>query len=252
MDASDLAATQNRLLEEAERTLNDQSFGASHPEEIREGAKAALAALNDANFVASQRACDAAWSSCESSVRSASKGAWLPSTSRYAARIATCNATLTTCIGPASAKFHNTLLPQLATEGTAEYVAGYKDRLHRSLVVGSVVGVLLSRFCLKSALLETLCGLAFVCLELLPALVPFGFSWLGSSERVQRAVELYEAIVFNPIYDLDQLVPILVVGIPLLLIVRRWKRCRRENRRQLKSWGGGVVEVVVDGTAKAD
>ena len=69
--------------------------------------KAALAALNDANFVASQRACDAAWSSCESSVRSASKGAWLPSTSRYAARIATCNATLTTCIGPASAKFHN-------------------------------------------------------------------------------------------------------------------------------------------------
>ena len=41
------------------------------------------------------------------------------------------------------------------------------DRLHRSLVVGSVVGVLLSRFCLKSALLETLCGLAFVCLELL-------------------------------------------------------------------------------------
>ena len=252
MDASDLAATHNRLLEEAERTLNDQSFGASHPEEIREGAKAALAALNDANFVASQRACDAAWSSCESSVRSASKGAWLPSTSRYAARIATCNATLTTCIGPASAKFHNTLLPQLATEGTAEYVAGYKDRLHRSLVVGSVVGVLLSRFCLKSALLETLCGLAFVCLELLPALVPFGFSWLGSSERVQRAVELYEAIVFNPIYDLDQLVPILVVGIPLLLIVRRWRRCRRENRRQLKSWGGGVVEVVVDGTAKAD
>ena len=97
-----------------------------------------------------------------------------------------------------------------------------------------------------------MCGLAFECLELLPALVPFGFSWLGSSERVQRAVELYEAIVFNPIYDLDQLVPILVVGIPLLLIVRRWRRCRRENRRQLKSWGGGVVEVVVDGTAKAD
>jgi len=86
------------------------------------------------------------------------------------------------------------MLPKMASEGSAEYAASYRDKLHRAIVVGTVCGVLLSRFCLRSSLLEFVFAAAFVAVELLPAILPFGagFAWLGSSPRVQRALDMYK------------------------------------------------------------
>ena len=161
MRPEELTAAHSKLLAAAEATLAAESFGASHPQELATGAQAALAALADANFVASQRACDALWSVCEQSV-TASRGSWLPSTARYAARLAACNTTIEGCVGPAAAKFHEQMLPRLASEGAAEYDASYRQNLHRAMIVTTVAGIVVARFCLRSSALELLCILAFV------------------------------------------------------------------------------------------
>ena len=253
VEEAELEAVHDRLLTAAQRTLHEQSFGASEPVQLISGARDALRALNDANFVASQRVCDSAWSSCQAAVRSGG-AAWLPSTSRYAARLAGCNTTLHSCIGPAARRFHEVLLPTLAADGTADYLSSYRDKLHRALVIAMVIGVLVSRFLLKSHCLELLCALGFVCLELLPAL-PFGFAWVGASPRAQQVVEAYEALVFNSVWDLNYLLPVVAALVPLILLARRCVRAHQRSRggkRALKSWGaGGVVGGGGGGTSTA-
>ena len=225
-----LEAAHARLLVAAQRTLREQSFGASQPTELATAAAEALKALSDANFVASQRSCDDAWSSCEASIRG-SKGAWLPSTSRFTARIAACNATMGACVGPAADHFHLQLLPRLAADGASEYASTYREQLHRALVVGSVAGVLVSRLLLRSTLLELLCAALFICVELLPALLPFGVGaqWLWDTSYVRRSVDVYEALVFNAVWDLEQMMPVLLIGCALVCICR-WVRSRRRRR----------------------
>ena len=190
LPASELERRHAEMLAAAQTSLQQRSFGATDPAQLTTGARDALTALKDANFVASQTACDAAWAACELAVKRGS-GAWLPSLGRFAARVASCNATLTTCLGPAAPRFHGELLPRLVAEGTVAYTASYHERLHRALVAAAVCGVLASRFCLRSTLLELLCALAFLTLEVLPALLPFGVgaTWLWSAIGVQRALD---------------------------------------------------------------
>ena len=119
----------------------------------------------------------------------------------------------------------------MASRGAAEYAATYHEQLHRALVVASVLGVLTARFVLRSTLVELLCAAAFVLLELLPALLPFGMgsALLWSSERVQAAVNAYEAVVFNSLWDLNELLPLGGLGLLVLLLLRRCFRSRRRG-----------------------
>lgn len=250
---SELEAAHLRLLTAAERTLEEQSFGASEPAQLASGARDTLRAMSDANFVASQRVCDAAWATCQASVRGG-RGAWLPSTSRFTARVAGCNSTLSTCIGPAAARFHEVLLPALTAEATADYAASYREKMHRALVLAAIFGVVGSRFFLKSTVLETLCAIAFVCLEIVPAIIPFGaaFSWLGPSPTLQRCVDIYEALVYNPIWDLNTLLPLLAVVTALALLGKRCLRTRtalKSRPQRLRSWGSSKAKRVGSSTA---
>ena len=238
-----------RLLATAKRTLRTQSFGASRPAELTSAASETRTALADANFVASQHACDEAWAKCEAAVR-AGRVAWLPSTARFAARIGACNATLGACVGPAAAHFHETLLPRLAAEGAAEYTESYRERLHRALVVGSVTGVLVFRLLLRSALLEMLCAIVFVGVELLPALLPFGAgsAWLWENAYVRRAVEVYELLVYNQVWDLEYLLPLLALGVPALVCACRVRRRRLGGGAS----GASLAQVVVESAKEKD
>jgi hypothetical protein len=129
--------------------MEEESFGELEPVQLAERATDVLRSIADANFVASQRACDKLWGQCEQNLKRGTS-AWLPSTSRYHAQIEACNATLDGCVGPAAARFHDVLLPQVAREGAIAYASSYRDRLHRSLVASSVMGVLLARFVVRS------------------------------------------------------------------------------------------------------
>ena len=186
------------------------------------------------------------------SVKSAGKHAWLPSTSRFAARVTACNSTMSACIGPAAARFHNELLPALAAEGAAEYTASYREQLHRFLVIASVGGVLISRLLLKSTVLELVCAIAFVGVELLPALLPFGYGsqWVWESAYVHTAVGVYEAVVFNPLWDLERMLPVILVFCAVGCACRSTRvssLCRHHypTRSTTASWNSGRVEVVV-------
>jgi hypothetical protein len=130
------------------------------------------------------------------------------------------------------------LTPKLSLPADA---TGYRERLHRALVLASVCGLLASRFCVKSALLELVCAIAFMILELLPAVVPFGagYSWLASSARVQGAVDTYESIVFNKWWDLNDLLPILLLAVLTLILARRCARARRRRNRKGAAIGKG-------------
>ena len=50
----------------------------------------------------------------------------------------------------------------------------------------------------------------------------------------------YEVAVFNDAYDLNELLPFLLLALPLLLLVRRCKRaCSAHKHVARKHWGGG-------------
>ena len=151
---------------------------------------------------------------------------------------------------------------RLAAEGISEYEASYRDKLHRALVVGSVVGVLVSRLLLKSCALELACALVFVGVELLPALVPFGAAsrWLWESRHVHTLVELYEASVYNGLWDLEQLGPVLLLLALAGCCVSRARRMKRQGApapgARSKASGTGMwpmgaelAEVVVAGAS---
>ena len=239
----------------ASASLAEQSFGATRPADLAAGAIEALRAVGDANFVASQRACDGLWARCQDELRRR-EDAWLPSTARYAAALTACNATLAGCVGPAAHRFHTELLPQAASDGAARYASSYREKLHRALVAASVAGVVAARFVLRSFLLELACAAAFVLLELLPAALPFGLggSLLWGSSRVQRAVDAYEAAVYNDVWDLNEALPLTaLVLLPGLLALRRCARARRRRRgergvgspRSRATDGGFLSDVVV-------
>jgi uncharacterized membrane protein YgcG len=246
------AAFEQRLRAAMER-LRDESFGATDATDLEVRARDALRAVADSNFVASQRACDELWGRCEAMLRRGT-AAWLPSTARYDAHVLACNRTLEGCVGPAAARFHESLLPQLASEGRTAYRAAYRERLHRAAVALSIVGVLGARFCVRSWLLELVCALGFVLLELLPSLDPLGLSsqLVWGSSRVEHAVDTYERLVFNEYWDLGELLPIGVIASFALYVLRRLvlSRVRRgKHKPEAREQGGGadLAQVVIKG-----
>ena len=98
-----LQAELARRLAAAEAELAEQSLGASGTDDLRKAAAAVLKSAADANFVASQRVCDAVWERCDGRVRRLATS-WLPSQRRFAAGLADCNASATRCAGAGGAR----------------------------------------------------------------------------------------------------------------------------------------------------
>ena len=72
-----------------------------------------------------------------------------------------------------------------------------------------------------------------LCLEVLPSLLPFGagFTWLASSHHVQRLLYAYEAVVYNRYCDLEQALPLVLLGVAMLMLYQRMRRRRQVGKR---------------------
>ena len=84
-----------------------------------------------------------------------------------------------------------------------KFLKDYNQRLFNYLVVASLVAVVVARFVLKWAVLEALAWLLFVLLETYTRVF-----WSDEGLNYNRAwrvfVGVWEAVVFNPVIDLDR------------------------------------------------
>ena len=84
-----------------------------------------------------------------------------------------------------------------------KFLKDYNQRLFNWLVVASLVIVVIARFILKWAILEALAWLLFIFLETYTRVF-----WSNEGLYYNRAwrvfVGVWEAVVFNPVIDLDR------------------------------------------------
>ena len=192
------------------------------------GGAAALQSAQDANFKASQLACETLWESCEAALAEA-RGGYLPSAARFEHRIGRCNATMARCVGPTAAGFARKM-HQLAAAKRAEFDAEFDAALSRAVFVGALAGALFFRFIHRVPLLELACFALLLLVEVLPKFLPLygGPSTVWRTERGARLLDAYEAIVFNQLWDLNEAGPLaLLVGVPLLVVCKLWRWARR-------------------------
>ena len=224
----------------AEAELAEQSLGASGTDDLRKAAAAVLKSAADANFVASQRVCDAVWERCDGRVRRLATS-WLPSQRRFAAGLADCNASAARCVGPAAAGLARRLGDQ-AAHGKEEYAAKFFSQLARAISAVAVAGALAARFVARSSLLELLCWALLAANELGARLDPFGGgSLLLESSRGVQLVDAYERLVYNETWDLEQALP---AAVALLIAAALLRRCALTGRRPPKAvaWEGVAIK----------
>ena len=170
--------------------------------------------------------CAVLWKKCSHTLASL-KTASLPSRRRFHARLASCNATMAPCVGPAEAGY-KTLLAQAASDGQVEYGEQFYSRLSHMLVLVCAVGVLTFRYIYPNGLAELLCWLVLIGAEVLPrltamtqfteGLMPASTFW--ESPNGQRLVNLYEVAVYNEYADAEDY---LYIGACVLLALLFWR-----------------------------
>jgi len=192
-------------------------------------------AAGDANFRASHAQCRLLWSRCAASL-AALRAVLLPSRRRFHARVGRCNDTLSGCVGPAAAEYHERLALE-AGKGEEEFNARFHGQLSHALFLLCVGGILTFRYVAVSALAEVGCWLLLASVELLPRLAALAqFSPVAAvtasvweTAAGQAAVEWYEAVVFNPVADLDNLL------LPLAATLLAVHTARHRPRDHLRS-----------------
>ena len=206
VDAATLQASAAELIGSARRTVRRRSFGDGAASEKgggslfeREG-EAAVRAAMDANFKASHEVCEVLWGKCASSLASL-KLATLPSRRRFTARVASCNATMVSCTGPAAAGY-DARLDEAVAAGRVEYGEAFFAKLSHLLILTCFGGILFFRYVYAFALGELACWFVLLSVEVLPRLVSVTqFSSVPAtfweSPAGAAALAYYEAIVYN-------------------------------------------------------
>ena len=214
VDAATLQASAAELIGSARRTVRRRSFGDGAASEKgggslfeREG-EAAVRASMDANFKASHEVCEVLWGKCSSSLASL-KLATLPSRRRFTARVASCNATMVSCTGPAAAGY-DARLGEAVAAGRVEYGEAFFAKLSHLLILTCFGGILFFRYVYAFALGELACWFVLLSVEVLPRLVSVTqFSSVPAtfweSPAGAAALAYYEAIVYNECAALDSI-----------------------------------------------
>ena len=214
VDAATLQASAAELIGSARRTVRRRSFGDGAASEKgggslfeREG-EAAVRASMDANFKASHEVCEVLWGKCSSSLASL-KLATLPSRRRFTARVASCNATMVSCTGPAAAGY-DARLDEAVAAGRVEYGEAFFAKLSHLLILTCFGGILFFRYVYAFALGELACWFVLLSVEVLPRLVSVTqFSSVPAtfweSPAGAAALAYYEAIVYNECAALDSI-----------------------------------------------
>lgn len=112
-------------------------------------------------------------------------------------------------------------LEEARLRGREELAAKFSSQLLTAATLAGVGGVFFFRFVLKFFVAEMFCGLFLVLMGILPRLLPiWGAGMLWETPRGQAALQAYESIVFNQIWDLNDLLPPLMLAVPALVLLR--------------------------------
>ncbi|KAI3428317.1 hypothetical protein D9Q98_006697 [Chlorella vulgaris] len=192
-------------------------------------------ARQTANTYASSSVCERAEMGCEE-VLDREARQHLPSSGRFKAQFEKCSARFRhECVGPALPHNQERLDKAWAREA-ARFDRDYNDRLLSGLVMVSLVSILAFRFVVRVQLAETAGWIAFIFLQVYPR------TFMGEASMYDKGwwlllVRVWEAVVFNPLMDLER------VGLPLAVVAalgtltRRWWRPRLAacwRRRKLR------------------
>lgn len=131
----------------------------------------------------------------------------LPSRIRFQTNMNACNKTYTTtCIGPSKEKYFR-MLTKLQAKETRHFLKDYNDRLMNGLSLISFGCLMGGRFVFNSPLLELFGWAGFAVLEFYPKMFLFSSSSMYEQKWWITMSKIWEVVVFNNIYDLNNILP---------------------------------------------
>lgn len=246
VDETALSSQHDEAAASAWRQFDTEKFGndlSSGTASLRAMLQAAIdkefMSVKTLNTLESNKRCEVQEVACEDMLEREQQ-VHLPSTGRFEDRYNRCRTTFNTlCIGPAYSSQAERLNKAWRREH-ARFTHDYNDKLFNGLVLLLLVDILVFRFVIKSSLLETVGWILFVFLQVYPKLYLSGGSmyeaaWWGI------LVKVWEALVYNPVLDLEQwwqiLLPVSIVSFLGWKVWSRWLHGwwkRRRDKQQLK------------------
>ncbi|KAK8693937.1 hypothetical protein V6N13_071504 [Hibiscus sabdariffa] len=217
--------------EEAMKTFDELHFGRHHAkrsfeqldEEINEVQKNVFMA----NEYQSSRVCEALYTRCEDNMDQL-QVLKLPSMAKFNAGFLQCNQSFEReCIGPSKANYEQRMIKMMG-KSRSLFIKEYNQRLFNWLVAFSLIMVMVGRFIIKFILVEMAAWILFIFLETYTRIF-----WSSESLYYNPVwhyiVSTWEAIVYNPILDLDRWA--IPIGCMLALSILYW-RCygRRKHK----------------------
>lgn len=118
---------------------------------------------------------------------------------------------------------HTERLAKLWSRELEHFQRDYNDKLFNGLVIMALADILIFRFVVKLSIMETIGWLLFVFLQVYPKLFLSGGSMYDTRwwKGVARAWEL---LVYNPVFDLLTVGPVVLVALGVLCVYRCWSR----------------------------
>lgn len=233
-----LPAAEARLLEEhgaaaraAREAFEQERFGRKPGAEALRPLEAdlvqALEKLKAENAFQSGRECERLYAACEDQLDYL-ENMRLPSLAKFDAGYARCNRSAeAACFGP-SKEYYQERLKKMWTRERTQFLKDYNQRLFNWLVVFSLVMVAVARFVLRWTLVELCAWALFVFLETYTRIF-WSVEGLYYNPAWRVFVGVWEAIVFNPVCDLDTwAIPLAWLGMISIALCRcYWVRRKR-------------------------
>jgi hypothetical protein len=136
-------------------------------------------------------------------------------------------------VGPA-ADAARARLAEVQLRGREELAAKFSSQLLTAATLAGVGGIFFFRFVIKFFMAELLCGLFLVLMGILPRVLPtaLGAEVLWETPRGRAALQAYESIIFNQLWDLNDLLPPLLLALSALVLLRWvWTCCAARRAR---------------------
>eukprot|EP00850_Spirogloea_muscicola_P005528 SM000025S08423 [mRNA] locus=s25:657110:662613:- [translate_table: standard] len=188
--------------------------------------------LREANVFESSKGCQKTYADCDDAVSSL-QNMRLPSMAKFESVFSKCNKTSErVCTGPLKDYYHDRLQKMWIRE-RAQFVKDYNQRLFNWLVVFSLVMVVMARFFLKWAILEVCAWALFVFLETYMRMFSSA-EGLKNNDTWRTVIAVWEAVVFNPLLDLDRWAVPLAWLLLLSLVLCRYQRWQKQRQKKGK------------------
>uniref|UniRef100_A0A1D1ZEI7 Guanylate-binding protein 4 n=1 Tax=Anthurium amnicola TaxID=1678845 RepID=A0A1D1ZEI7_9ARAE len=235
LEENQLKDAHDEARNKAMKAFDDQHFGHNH-------AKQSIIKLDDdiqkvfknymlANEYQSSKLCEALYTSCEDKMDQL-QVLRIPSMAKFNAGFVQCNQSFVEeCVGPSKMNYEQRMMKMLG-KSRSLFINEYNHRLFNWMVTFSLVMVVVGRFVIKFILLEIGAWILFIFLETYTRMF-----WSAESLYYNPAwhfiVSTWEAIVYNPILDLDRWA--IPLGVVLIIVLLYW-RCNGRRKHGQRSF----------------